>query len=363
MRCVRRNATRRTGAAACVAAVVVAALLGSATAPAAADDGPGIGPLSARADRLLREASGAVAAHEKARDAVREGERRLAGITRHQATEQHRLDTLRAALARQARSEYRGASGLGTMLPLLTSATPQRALDAAVLARRGDRAARQLTDRVTRARDRVADRRAESARLVAELKTQAERRAAARADIEAKLAKAEAEMRAARARALAAAGPMPSGNGTCERGDVGDDDRTGAGRTWVKPVDPAPLSAGFGSDGHRWAHTHTGQDFAVDTGTPVHSVGAGTVVATGCGDGFGNQVVVEHADGYYTQYAHLSRIGVRTGDRLDAGEVLGLSGATGNASGPHLHFEVRITPRFGSGIDPLPWLRGRGLRL
>lgn len=129
----------------------------------------------------------------------------------------------------------------------------------------------------------------------------------------------------------------------------------------MKPVSPATLSAGFGSGGHLWAHTHTGQDFAVPTGTPVRAVGAGTVVFTGCGDGFGNQVVLRHADGYYTQYAHLSRIGVKVGSRLDAGEVLGLSGATGNVSGPHLHFEVRITPQFGSGIDPLPWLRGRGV--
>ncbi|MGD6744666.1 murein hydrolase activator EnvC family protein [Streptomyces sp. BH106] len=341
-------------------AAAIAALLASGTGPASADDGPGIGRLSARADRLMREASNAVAAHEKARDAVREGERRLADVARRQAAEQRRLDALRATLGRQARSEYQGASGLGTMLPLLTSSSPQRALDATVRASRGDRAARQLTDRVTESRDRVADRRAESARLVKGLKAQEKRRSAARDDIEAKLAKAEAEVRRARARVLAA-GPMPTGGGNCARGDVGGHERAGKGRTWVKPVSHATLSAGFGSGGHLWAHTHTGQDFAVPTGTPVRAVGAGTVEYVGCGDGFGNQVVLRHADGYYTQYAHLSRIGVSTGDHLDAGEVLGLSGATGNVSGPHLHFEVRITPQFGSAIDPLPWLRARGV--
>ncbi|MEB8344004.1 M23 family metallopeptidase [Streptomyces endophyticus] len=350
--------------AAAIAALLVSGIgIGIGAGPAAADDGPGIGRLSTRADRLMREASNAVAAHEKARDAVRKGERRLADVTRRQATEQRRLDALRATLGRQARSEYQGASGLGTMLPLLTSSSPQRALDATVRAGRGDRAARQLTDRVTESRDRVADRRAESARLVKGLKAQERRRSAARDDIEAKLAKAEAEVRRARARVLAA-GPMPTGGGgNCARGDVGGHERAGKGRTWVKPVSPATLSAGFGSGGRLWAHTHTGQDFAVPTGTPVRAVGAGTVVFTGCGDGFGNQVVLRHADGYYTQYAHLSRIGVKVGSRLAAGETLGLSGATGNVSGPHLHFEVRITPQFGSGIDPLPWLRARGLNL
>ncbi|MFD7295874.1 murein hydrolase activator EnvC family protein [Streptomyces sp. NPDC059897] len=344
-------------------AAAVAALLVPCAGRASADDGPGIGQLSVRAGHLMHEASKAVAAHEKARAAARKGERRLAEVTRRQAAEQRRLDALRATLGRQARSAYRGASGLGTMLPLLTSSSPQRALDATVRAGRGDRAARQLTDRVTASRDRVADRRAESARLVKGLKAQERRRSAARDDIEAKLERAEEEVRRARARALAAGPPMPSGGGACGRGDIGAHDRGGKGRAWVKPVSPAPLSAGFGSGGRLWSHTHTGQDFAVPTGTTVRAVGAGTVVHTGCGDGFGNQVVVRHADGYYTQYAHLSRIGVRTGDRLDAGEALGLSGATGNVSGAHLHFEVRVTPRFGSGIDPLPWLRARGLNL
>ncbi|MGW2340585.1 peptidoglycan DD-metalloendopeptidase family protein [Streptomyces sp. NPDC001661] len=342
----------------------VAALLGSGVDRASAhDDGPGLGRLSVRAEHLIQEASKAVAAHEKARAAARKGERRLAEVTERQAAEQRRLDRLRATLGRQARSEYQGSSGLGTMLPLLTSSSPQRALDAAVRAGRGDRAARRLTDRATESRDRIADRRAESARLVRGLKAQEKRRAAARDDIEAKLDKAEEEVRRARAKVLAAGPPMPSGGGACGRGDIGGHDRAGKGRTWVKPVSPAPLSAGFGSGGRLWSHTHTGQDFAVPTGTPVRAVGAGTVVFTGCGDGFGNQVVLRHADGYYTQYAHLSRIGVRVGDRLAAGETLALSGATGNVSGPHLHFEVRVTPQFGSGIDPLPWLRARGLDL
>ncbi|MCX4737854.1 M23 family metallopeptidase [Streptomyces antibioticus] len=134
-------------------------------------------------------------------------------------------------------------------------------------------------------------------------------------------------------------------------------------RSWTAPTRDYWLSAGYAASGARWAHRHTGQDFAVSTGTPVYAVGPGTVRATTCGDGFGNQVVVRHPDGYFTQYAHLSRIDVRAGKRVKAGQRLGLSGATGNVTGPHLHFEVRITPYLGSSVPPLPWLRRKDVRV
>ncbi|MFI1697989.1 M23 family metallopeptidase [Streptomyces galilaeus] len=130
---------------------------------------------------------------------------------------------------------------------------------------------------------------------------------------------------------------------------------------WTAPTRRYRLSAGYAARGSRWAHRHTGQDFAVPTGTPVYAVGPGTVRATTCGDGFGNQVIVRHPDGYFTQYAHLSRIDVRKGGRVAAGQRLGLSGATGNVTGPHLHFEVRITPYMGSAVSPLPWLRRKSV--
>ncbi|MET9057233.1 M23 family metallopeptidase [Streptomyces antibioticus] len=134
-------------------------------------------------------------------------------------------------------------------------------------------------------------------------------------------------------------------------------------RSWTAPTRDYWLSAGYAASGARWVHRHTGQDFAVRTGTPVYAVGPGTVRATTCGDGFGNQVVVRHPDGYFTQYAHLSRIDVRAGKRVKAGQRLGLSGATGNVTGPHLHFEVRITPYLGSSVPPLPWLRRKDVRV
>ncbi|MFD7135590.1 M23 family metallopeptidase [Streptomyces sp. NPDC059894] len=132
---------------------------------------------------------------------------------------------------------------------------------------------------------------------------------------------------------------------------------------WTVPTRDYWLSAGYADKGSRWAHRHTGQDFAVAAGTPVYAVGPGVVRVTTCGDGFGNQVVVRHPDGYFTQYAHLSRIDVRKGERVEAGRRLGLAGATGNVTGPHLHFEVRITPYMGSAVPPLPWLRRKAVRV
>ncbi|MFJ8113738.1 M23 family metallopeptidase [Streptomyces sp. NPDC096132] len=156
----------------------------------------------------------------------------------------------------------------------------------------------------------------------------------------------------------------PSGQGgrcPVDRRSRNPHHRTGG--PWTAPTRGYWLSAGYAERGARWARRHTGQDFAVPTGTPVYAVGPGTVRATTCGDGFGNQVLIRHPDGYFTQYAHLSRIDVRPGDRVSPGTRIGLSGATGNVTGPHLHFEVRITPYMGSAVAPLPWLRRKDVRL
>ncbi|MFJ9422638.1 M23 family metallopeptidase [Streptomyces sp. NPDC101249] len=134
-------------------------------------------------------------------------------------------------------------------------------------------------------------------------------------------------------------------------------------RSWTAPTRSYRLSAGYRARGDHWAGRHTGQDFAVPSGTPVHAVGPGTVRITTCGDGYGNQVLVRHPGGYFTQYAHLSRIAVRAGQRVLAGQRVGSSGATGNATGPHVHFEVRITPYLGSAVPPLPWLRQKAVRI
>jgi murein DD-endopeptidase MepM/ murein hydrolase activator NlpD len=133
---------------------------------------------------------------------------------------------------------------------------------------------------------------------------------------------------------------------------------------WVRPLGTAHyvLTAGFGECGTHWAGCHTGQDFAVPTGSRVFTVGAGVVTFAGWDGPYGNAVHVLHAGGTATWYAHLSQIRADGGSRVRAGTLLGLSGASGNTTGPHLHFEVRLAASAsnpGTPIDPLPWLRQR----
>ncbi|MFD7917901.1 peptidoglycan DD-metalloendopeptidase family protein [Streptomyces sp. NPDC059740] len=132
---------------------------------------------------------------------------------------------------------------------------------------------------------------------------------------------------------------------------------------WAPPVTGYRLSAPYGGTGGHWASTHTGQDFAVPVGTPVRTVGAGTVERVDCGDAFGISMVVKHGPGRYTHYAHLSAVVAAPGSRVRPGALIALSGDTGNSTGPHLHFEARRTPDFGSEVDPVAWLAARGVRV
>ncbi|MEV3987756.1 transglycosylase family protein [Streptomyces sp. NPDC049837] len=144
----------------------------------------------------------------------------------------------------------------------------------------------------------------------------------------------------------------------------------------AKPAVPRPRTAGFSAPvdagpstayrkaGSAWASGyHTGVDFAVPTGTAVKAVAPGRVVSAGWGGAYGYQVVIRHEDGRYSQYAHLSALTVREGQRVTSGQRIARSGSTGNSTGPHLHFEVRTGPGYGSDIDPLAYLRAGGVRL
>ncbi|MFI2203019.1 M23 family metallopeptidase [Streptomyces sp. NPDC020192] len=137
---------------------------------------------------------------------------------------------------------------------------------------------------------------------------------------------------------------------------------------WVDPVKKYSLSATFMQSGALWQAKHSGQDFAVPTGTEVVAAHGGTVVKAGpngAGDGhaYGNAVVIKHGNGTYSQYAHLSRIDVKAGQIVATGQRIALSGSTGNFTGPHLHFEIRTTPHHGSAVDPVTFLRGKGVTL
>ncbi|WP_411087397.1 M23 family metallopeptidase [Streptomyces sp. 061-3] len=136
--------------------------------------------------------------------------------------------------------------------------------------------------------------------------------------------------------------------------------------SWEAPVSHYKLSASFGNDGSRWAHKHSGQDFAVPIGTRVEAAHSGVVVKAGPnggGDGpaYGNAIVIKHSNGMYSQYAHLSQINVHIGQAVQTGEKIALSGNTGNSSGPHLHFEIRHTANYGSAVNPVMFLHKEGV--
>ncbi|MDJ1131122.1 transglycosylase family protein [Streptomyces iconiensis] len=137
-----------------------------------------------------------------------------------------------------------------------------------------------------------------------------------------------------------------------------------AGPSAAAPVSGVSPSTAYRASGSSWSSGyHTGVDFPVSTGTTVKAVSGAKVVSAGWADSYGYQVVLRHSDGRYSQYAHLSAISVRSGQSVDAGQRIGRSGATGNATGPHLHFEVRTGPGYGSDINPLTYLRGRGVQI
>ncbi|MGP4085961.1 M23 family metallopeptidase [Streptomyces sp. KR55] len=134
--------------------------------------------------------------------------------------------------------------------------------------------------------------------------------------------------------------------------------------TYVLPITGSYVSTGYQSGGSLWSSgSHTGVDFHAASGTPVHAVGSGTVVEAGWGGAYGNQVVIKMNDGTYTQYGHLSSIAVSVGQTVTPGQQIALSGATGNVTGAHLHFEARTTAEYGSDIDPLAYLRSHGVNV
>ncbi len=124
---------------------------------------------------------------------------------------------------------------------------------------------------------------------------------------------------------------------------------------WTKPF-TVPIPGGTGRNfGHRRVFNgeprapHNGADLRASTGTPIHSTNRGRVVLAKNLFFTGNTVIVDHGLGIYSLYAHLSRIDVKRGAMVENGEVVGLAGATGRVTGPHLHWGVRIQ---GARVDP-----------
>jgi murein DD-endopeptidase MepM/ murein hydrolase activator NlpD len=126
----------------------------------------------------------------------------------------------------------------------------------------------------------------------------------------------------------------------------------------VLPVQGARLTSGFGP---RWGSVHAGIDLAAPMLTPEYAVMDGVVLEAGPASGFGNVVYIQHANGDVTVYGHMEEILVSAGQVVQAGGTIALLGNRGQSSGPHLHFEVHVGGLDGTAIDPVPWLRERGV--
>jgi murein DD-endopeptidase MepM/ murein hydrolase activator NlpD len=120
---------------------------------------------------------------------------------------------------------------------------------------------------------------------------------------------------------------------------------------WVFPAS-GPITSEFGS---RWGRLHAGIDVGAPTGSPIVAATDGCLSFRGQQGGYGNMILIEHGGGVVTAYAHQSRFadGVAVGDCVLAGDTIGFVGSTGNSTGPHLHFEVRVN---GTAQDPLGWV-------
>uniref|UniRef100_UPI000BEFAF97 M23 family metallopeptidase n=1 Tax=Streptomyces sp. rh34 TaxID=2034272 RepID=UPI000BEFAF97 len=153
---------------------------------------------------------------------------------------------------------------------------------------------------------------------------------------------------------------------TASADDSGSSARTGSseatGSGWSAPLANANVTTQYRASGASWSSGyHTGSDFQAASGTPVLAIGPGTVVSAGNSGSYGNEVVIQHEDGMYSQYAHQSSLNVSVGQTVTGGQQIGLSGSTGNSTGPHLHFEVRTGPSYGSDVDPIAYLRLHGV--
>lgn len=117
-----------------------------------------------------------------------------------------------------------------------------------------------------------------------------------------------------------------------------------------------PVNSEFGRRSSPWGgetEQHEGLDIGSPAGTPVKSPAAATVVAATSGGGYGNHVTLNHGNGVRSLYGHLQRVDVKAGERIAKGQVIGLVGSTGRSTGPHLHYEIRVS---GERVDPRGFL-------
>ncbi|MFC8595991.1 M23 family metallopeptidase [Streptomyces atroolivaceus] len=240
-----------------------------------------------------------------------------------------------------------GIAALATTGVLGATASPALAADSEAAAATGTGLTQTVALDTTLAAqiDAQAEAQQHQAEVAAKAKAEAKARAEAKAEAKRKAEARAAEAREEKARAARAA----------ERARL---------NSFHLPVAGSHVTTGYQSGGALWSSgSHSGVDFQAASGSSVVAVGAGTVVEAGWGGAYGNNIVLRMNDGTYTQYGHLSSIGVSVGQSVGSGEQIGLSGSTGNSTGPHLHFEARTTPEYGSDMDPVAYLRAHGVQV
>ena len=123
------------------------------------------------------------------------------------------------------------------------------------------------------------------------------------------------------------------------------------------PLEGYEVTSAFGSRSdpfNEMTAFHEGIDLGAPTGSPAMATGDGHVVWAGWREGYGNVVEIDHGHGVHTRYAHLSRVLVRVGEKVERGRPIGLVGSTGRSTGPHLHYEVRL---YGHAVDPMKFIK------
>lgn len=255
---------------------------------------------------------------------------------------------------------------------LLGTASFTDLLDNLELLSRIGRQDERLVEQVARARDGVADarRRTREARLgAAELERRVAARAAEQRAVVQRLVASRQALVGAQAGRRAALAEIREDRGALLAEIESLEEQSAALAARIRAAQPAAAvgaAAGSGGPfawpvsgivtsgyGWRWGRMHEGIDIAVAAGTPVGAAAGGTVIFAGWLGGYGNLVVVDHGGGVATAYAHNSSLAVSVGQAVGAGQVLAQSGSTGNSSGPHVHFEVRVG---GNAVDPLGYV-------
>ncbi|MFF4756074.1 M23 family metallopeptidase [Streptomyces sp. NPDC002514] len=132
-------------------------------------------------------------------------------------------------------------------------------------------------------------------------------------------------------------------------------------KQFTLPTPSYTITGTFGQPGSMWSSGyHTGLDFAAPTGTLIKAIHSGTITEAGWAGSYGYRTILTLDDGTELWFCHQSSINVSVGQKVTTGDVIGRVGATGNVTGPHLHLEVHPGGQ-SSGIDPMAWLRGKGL--